>query len=74
MGICCPSADLIDLTHDLDNEVKGEELKNIRDTNKKFVYMFPFYRMSIQALEKKLDKLYSDQHARCRNTDLVHLD
>ena len=48
-------------------------MKYISDPTKKFKYLFPFYRMSIQTLEYKLDKMHK-LSARTKDTDLVHLN
>ena len=77
MGICCGSdggnAAALNLTHDNPIEVKVSNLKYINDPTKKFKYLFPFYRMSIQTLDYKLEKMYK-LSAKTKDTDLVHLN
>ena len=77
MGICCGSdgggkTAGLNLTSDNQIEVKLVNLKYINDPTKKFKYLFPFYRMSIQTLDYKLDKMYK-LSAKTKDTDLVHL-
>ena len=55
MGLCCPASNdpgmaRLNMTHDNLSEVKLENLKYIKDPTKKFKYLFPFYRMSIETL------------------------
>ena len=59
------------LSYDLPNYVDPKE---IDDTHERFKYMFPFYRMSIETMEYKLNKLHDSKRALTKNTDLVHIE
>jgi len=68
MGSCCASnievgGQRLNMTHDNLTEVKVDNLKYIKDPTKKFKYLFPFYRMSIETLDYKLEKLYGSKGA-----------
>ena len=78
MGGCCASNDLnmvkLNLTHDNLQGVKFENLKFMIDPTKKFKYMFPFYRMNIETLEYKLNRVKCIQQVNTTDTDLFHID
>ena len=62
------------MTHDNLHGVKLDNLKYIKDPTKKFKYLFPFYRMSIETLDYKLQHLYKTRSVVCSDTDLIHIN